>query len=94
MSFIKINDYKENTIEIIKKLKELSNVGVNNYSNSVKAWIEKTDHKIDCDDKEKFLIKMFEHSKVAMIYGAAGTGKSTMIKEEEPIYLELKPKEF
>lgn len=23
-----------------------------------------------------------------------GHGKSTMIKEEEPIYLELKPKEF
>lgn len=92
--FLYIKDYKENTVEIIKKLKELSNVGVNNYSNSVKAWIEKTDHKIDCDDKEKFLIKMFEHSKVAMIYGAAGTGKSTMInhisnffKDYKKIYL-------
>ncbi|WP_320034159.1 AAA family ATPase [Halarcobacter sp.] len=92
--FLYIKDYKENTIEIIQELKELSNVGVDNYSNSVKAWIDKTDHKIDCEDKEKFLIKMFEHSKVAMIYGAAGTGKSTMInhisnffKDYEKIYL-------
>jgi len=93
-NFLYIKDYKENTIEIIKELKELSHVGVDNYSNSVKAWIEKTDHKIDCEDKEKFLIKMFEHSKVAMIYGAAGTGKSTMInhisnffKDYKKIYL-------
>lgn len=77
--FLYMKGYKENTIEIIKKLQELSNGGVENYSNSVKAWIEETDHEIDCEDKMKFLIKMFENSKIAMIYGAAGTGKSTMI---------------
>jgi energy-coupling factor transporter ATP-binding protein EcfA2 len=93
-SFIYIKGYKENTLEIIKKLKELSKDGVKNYSNSVKAWIEETDHEIDCEDKKKFLIKMFESSKVAMIYGAAGTGKSTMInhisnffKDYKKIYL-------
>lgn len=78
-NYLYVKSYKENTIEIIKKLKELSDGGIENYSNSVKAWIEETDHKIDCKDKKKFLIKMFENSKVAMIYGAAGTGKSTMI---------------
>lgn len=78
-NFLYIKGYKENTIEIIKKLEELSNGGIENYSNSVKAWIEETDHEIDCEDKKKFLIKMFENSKIAMIYGAAGTGKSTMI---------------
>lgn len=93
-SFLYMKGYKENTIEIIRKLKELSNEGVKNYSNSVKAWSEETDHKIDCEDKKKFLIKMFESSKVAMIYGAAGTGKSTMInhisnffKDYHKIYL-------
>jgi len=93
-NFLYIKGYKENTIEIINKLEELSNGGIENYSNSVKAWIEETDHKIDCEDKKKFLIKMFESSKVAMIYGAAGTGKSTMInhisnffKDYKKIYL-------
>lgn len=93
-SFLYMKGYKENTIEIIKKLQELSNQGIKNYSNSVKAWIEETDHEIDCEDKKEFLIKMFENSKVAMIYGAAGTGKSTMInhisnffKDYKKIYL-------
>ena len=93
-TFLYIKGYKEDTIEIIKKLKELSNEGINNYSNSIKAWIEETEHVIDCQDKKKFLIKMFENSKIAMIYGAAGTGKSTMInhishffKDYKKIYL-------
>lgn len=89
-NFLYIKGYKENTIEIIKKLKELSNGGIENYSNSVKAWVETTDHKIDCEDKKKFLIKMFETSKVAMIYGAAGTGKSTMINHIASFFKDYK----
>ena len=75
---------------IIKKLEELSNGGIENYSNSVNAWIAGTDHKIDCKDKKKFLIKMFESSKVAMIYGAAGTGKSTMINHISNFFKDYK----
>lgn len=93
-SFLYIKGYQDDTIKIIKKLQESSSERIENYSNSVKAWIEETDHKIDCEDKNKFLIKMFENSKVAMIYGAAGTGKSTMInhisnffKDYKKIYL-------
>jgi energy-coupling factor transporter ATP-binding protein EcfA2 len=89
-SFLYMKGYKENTIEIIKKLKVLSNEGVENYSNFVNAWIEETNHKIDCEDKKKFLIKMFESSKVAMIYGAAGTGKSTMINHISHLFKDYK----
>lgn len=92
--FFFMKGYKENTIEIIRKLKELSSGGIENYSNSVKSWIEETEHKIDCEYKKRFLIEMFESSNVAMVYGAAGTGKSTMInhishffKEYKKIYL-------
>jgi len=92
--FLYMKGYKDDTIEIIKKLKELSVGGIENYSNSVKAWLKEKNHEIDCEDKKNFLIKMFENSKVAMIYGAAGTGKSTMInhishffKEHKKIYL-------
>ncbi|MDH4945299.1 ATP-dependent RecD-like DNA helicase [Sulfurimonas sp. C5] len=93
-SFLYIKGYKENTLEIIKKLEALSHEGIENYSNFVKSWLEETDHKIDCEDKKKFLKTMFINSKIAMIYGAAGTGKSTMInhisnlfKDHKKIYL-------
>lgn len=93
-NFFYIKHYVEDTIEIIKTLQALSQEGLKNYSNSVKSWIEETDYNIDCEDKKKFLIQMFENSKVAMIYGAAGTGKSTMInhishffKDKSKIYL-------
>jgi len=89
-----IKHYVDDTIEIIKILQALSQEGLKNYSNSVQSWIKETDYNIDCEDKEKFLIQMFENSKVAMIYGAAGTGKSTMInhishffKDKNKIYL-------
>lgn len=93
-NFFYIKHYVEDIIEIIKTLQALSQEGLKNYSNSVKSWIEETDYNIDCEDKKKFLIQMFENSKVAMIYGAAGTGKSTMInhishffKDKSKIYL-------
>jgi len=89
-SFLYMKGYKEDTIEIIKKLQELSAEGIENYSNFVEDWIEKTDHKIDCEDKKKFLMKMFESSKVAMIYGAAGTGKSTMINHISHLFKDYK----
>lgn len=89
-SFLYIKGYQDDTIKIIKKLQESSSERIENYSNSVKAWIEETDHKIDCEDKNKFLIKMFENSKVAMIYGAAGTGKSTMINHISNFFKDFK----
>lgn len=89
-NFFYIKGYKENTIDIIRKLEELFKGGIDNYANSVKNWIENTELNIDCEDKKKFLIKMFESSKVAMIYGAAGTGKSTMINYISHIFKDYK----
>ncbi|MDD3420425.1 MAG: AAA family ATPase, partial [Candidatus Gastranaerophilales bacterium] len=34
---------------------------------------------MDCEEKKQALRQMFENSKVALIYGSAGTGKSTII---------------
>ena len=34
---------------------------------------------VDCDEKKTALHQMYENSKVALIYGSAGTGKSTLI---------------
>jgi Cdc6-like AAA superfamily ATPase len=76
---IYINSYKENTIWVLEKIKELSKNGVQNYSASVTEWLTDTPNEIKCAEKEASLKQMFAHSKVAVIYGAAGTGKSTMI---------------
>src|SRR5450756_3120158 len=36
-------------------------------------------HGVDCDEKREALTRMFENSRVALVYGSAGTGKSTLI---------------
>ncbi|MFS7268715.1 ATP-dependent RecD-like DNA helicase [Carnobacterium divergens] len=74
-----INDYEKNVLDIINQLKTLTNNGIQNYENSVNSWLKKSSYKIDCVDKQDILSKMFSNSTVSFIYGAAGTGKSTMI---------------
>ena len=74
-----INGYVTNTCAILSKLKELSASGIQNYSNTVEAWINGTNSGVDCEEKKNALMQMYSHSKVALIYGSAGTGKSTLI---------------
>ncbi|HEX2938568.1 MAG TPA: ATP-dependent RecD-like DNA helicase [Ruminiclostridium sp.] len=74
-----IKEYKDDTKFIVDQLIELAKSGVSNYSNSVNSWISSVVYNIDCPEKRQALIQMFEHSKVALIYGSAGTGKSTLI---------------
>lgn len=88
--FLYIEGYKDDTIEIVKKLQVLSNEKFENYSNFVNSFLEESDHIIDCEDKKRFLIKMFDNSKIAMIYGAAGTGKSTMINHISHVFKDYK----
>lgn len=76
---IYINGYKEDTCNIIKELCELSESGIPNYSEDVDLWLKTSDYEIDCDEKKGILAQMFAESKVAIIYGSAGVGKSTLI---------------
>ena len=74
-----ISGYKNHTLDIVRKLKELASCGVKNYASSVTAWLGSSNQGIDCAEKAEALKQMFECSKVALIYGAAGTGKTTLI---------------
>jgi energy-coupling factor transporter ATP-binding protein EcfA2 len=74
-----INGYKNDTCFIIDKLEDMAKSGVQNYSNSVRAWLSEPNHGVDCDEKKEALTRMFENSQVALVYGSAGTGKSTLI---------------
>lgn len=74
-----IESYKDDTVLIIQIIKKLSLEGMTNYTNWVADWIASTNHIIDCAEKKNSLFTMFADSKVALIYGSAGTGKSTLI---------------
>jgi len=78
---IYIKEYEEDTFHIIERLKELSSKGIKNYSSSFDSWLKSPDNhiEIDCEEKKQALRKMFESSEVALIYGSAGTGKTTTI---------------
>ncbi|NCD11524.1 MAG: helicase [Epsilonproteobacteria bacterium] len=88
--FIYIAGYETDTIHIIEKLKELASSGIKNYTNSVDAWLQASSYQIDCKDKRISLRKMFSESNVALIYGSAGTGKSTMINHISQFFNDYK----
>lgn len=77
---IYIRGYAEDSTQIIKKLQELASSGVSQYTASVDSWILRESYSIDDDSKKEALRQMFADSHVALIYGSAGTGKSTLIK--------------
>jgi len=89
-----IRGSENDTIEIIQKLVELSNGHVRNYTSFADDWLDTTPCPVDCQEKIIALRQMFTKSSVSLIYGSAGTGKSTLInhisnlfKNQSKLYL-------
>ncbi|MDI6414854.1 AAA family ATPase [Solobacterium moorei] len=74
-----IKKYVKDCRFIIDRLQKLSSQGVSNYTNSVNAWLSEENNGVDCEEKKEVIKNMFANSTVAIVYGAAGTGKSTLI---------------
>jgi hypothetical protein len=74
-----IRGYEDDTVAIVQKLQEQSSSGIAGYSTAVQRWLDETTHVIDDEVKEHALKLLFSQSRVALVYGAAGTGKSTMV---------------
>jgi hypothetical protein len=74
-----IQGYEDNTVSIIKLLRDCASTGINGYSSAVERWLSDPAHLIDDEVKRDALKLLFSQSRVALIYGAAGTGKSTMV---------------
>ena len=70
-----IKDYYESTKEIIEKLQQYSLSGYDNYSDLIFNNIEYI-NLIDDSKKQEIVKNIFVNSRMAMIYGAAGTGKT------------------
>lgn len=89
-----ISGDETDTIKIIQKLIKLSDGGIKNYEEFVDDWLNSIDYIVADKDKQKVLRYLFKKSKVAAIYGSAGTGKTTLInlisnlfKERNRLYL-------
>lgn len=74
-----IRGYEDDTLAIVEKLQEHTDSGIDGYTQAVERWLDEVPRDIDDKVKEGALKQLFSQSKVALIYGAAGTGKSTMV---------------
>lgn len=74
-----IRGYEDETVSIVEKIKGYAASGIDGYAQAVERWLAGSTREIDDDVKKEALKKLFSHSRVALIYGAAGTGKSTMV---------------
>lgn len=72
------------TIEILKKLKTLANEPSSFSDNFTEDKVDvlkelEKPHRLDDAEKSKILNSMFSQSRVHLVYGAAGTGKTTLV---------------
>ncbi len=74
-----IKGYEADTVAIINNLIERTGSGLIGYRNAMATWLQQTPA-VDCDEKKNILMDMFANRDLALIYGAAGTGKTTLIK--------------
>ena len=93
-SYYFIRGYEDDVRKIVKGLKSLCDGGVLNYKTHVGSWLNERNRGIDDPAKRDVLVELFDITKVAVIYGAAGTGKTKMIEhissyfeDEDKLYL-------
>lgn len=77
--FAYIQKYEDNVHKILLSLKDMTMYGIPGYSTVAEAWMQTPCISIDSEEKSNALKNIFSDSRVAFVYGAAGTGKSTFI---------------
>jgi ATP-dependent exoDNAse (exonuclease V) alpha subunit len=71
--------YENETASIVERLQGYASSRIDGYTQAVERWLDETPRSIDDPVKEDALKRLFSQSRVVLIYGAAGTGKSTMV---------------
>ena len=74
-----IQGYEDNAYNIITKLQSYAANGVAGYTPAVTHWLNTSTTVVDDSAKRDALTTLFSQSRVALIYGAAGTGKTRMV---------------
>ncbi|MBB1517582.1 AAA family ATPase [Tessaracoccus sp. MC1679] len=75
-----ITGYENDSVTIINELQAIAASGVADHEVDAAAWLDANPLEIDDDLKADALTRLFAESKVALIYGAAGTGKTRMVE--------------
>lgn len=73
-----IRGYENDVVQIVETLQEHSAIGVGGWEAALPKWMDGLQVPLD-DSTKAALRSLFTESRVALVYGAAGTGKSTMI---------------
>ncbi|AKU18226.1 ATP-dependent DNA helicase [Luteipulveratus mongoliensis] len=74
-----IQEYEDDTYDIVTTLQERAAGGVSGYTAAVEQWLDTTAHVVDDPAKREAVTTLFAQSRVALVYGAAGTGKTRMV---------------
>ena len=74
-----IRGYESEIVHIVQKIQGHAASGVGGWKEAIGHWLNGLTNPLDDDTKVDALKSLFERSHVALIYGAAGTGKSTMV---------------
>lgn len=84
--YLYIREHYEDTKQIIEELIKLSKEGIAGYKNFANNWMDKNPEAVNCDEKRLILQEMFKSSKVYLIYGAAGTGKTYLLNHVAQLF--------
>lgn len=74
-----IRGYENDIVQIVEKIQSHTASGVGGWEDAIERWLDERPALIDDVAKSQALKSLFVESRVALIYGAAGTGKSTMV---------------
>lgn len=74
-----VRGYENETVSIVEKLQGYASSKIDGYTQAVERRLNESPRSIDDPAKRNALKQLFSQSRVALIYGAAGTGKSTMV---------------
>lgn len=77
-NFLYLLEYEESIKNIKKYLEKFSKNGIENYEIQIQQWLQ--NNSLDSPEKIDSLKNLFTQSRLALIYGSAGTGKTTMIQ--------------
>ena len=79
-SYVFMEGFEQSTLKIINIINDLSNCGIEGYSDSFNFWEQEFGFSTSVSDEKKDILRnLYSDSRVALIYGAAGTGKTTII---------------
>jgi hypothetical protein len=73
-----IRGYENDVVRIVEKLQSHATSGVGGWESALSKWMDELPSPLDDPTKATALKSLYSGSRVALIYGAAGTGKSTM----------------